>query len=149
VPLQYAKILCAIDFDKSANVVLSHAKLLAAATGGTLHLLHVVPLTKNVATLIRHRKAGADTPAYDKLQEIAEGELERTRHEVHVRFATSSEIAKSILETVDELHADLLVVATHGRSGVPHLLLGSVAEELVRKAACAVLTVRPKPEVAN
>jgi nucleotide-binding universal stress UspA family protein len=113
VSLEYAKILYAIDFDKRAKVVLAHVKLLAGATGGALHLRHVVPLTKNVGSLIPHRKAGADTPAYGKLQEIAEGELEGTKHEVHVRFASSSEIAKSILETVDELDADLLVVATH------------------------------------
>jgi universal stress protein A len=65
------------------------------------------------------------------------------KHEIHVRFASASEIAKSIFETADELRADLLVMATHGRSGLSHVFLGSVAEAVVRNARCPVLTVRP------
>ncbi len=51
---------------------------------------------------------------------------------------------QAIVDTARKLKTDLIIMATHGRTGVSHLLLGSVAEHVVRRASCAVLTVRPK-----
>ena len=51
--------------------------------------------------------------------------------------------AQTITKTAEELNADLIVIGTHGRTGLTHILLGSVAERVVRTAACSVLTVRP------
>jgi nucleotide-binding universal stress UspA family protein len=54
-----------------------------------------------------------------------------------------------ILETADEYKADLIVMGTHGRSGIGRLLLGSVTEEVLRKAACPVLTVKAQRPVRS
>ena len=51
--------------------------------------------------------------------------------------------ASAIVEMAEREHADMIVMATHGRTGLTRLLMGSVAEEVVRKATCPVLTVKP------
>jgi nucleotide-binding universal stress UspA family protein len=51
--------------------------------------------------------------------------------------------AREIIRAASELNADLIVMSTHGRSGLSHILLGSIAEKVVRYAACAVLTIKP------
>jgi len=56
----------------------------------------------------------------------------------------SGHAAEEIVAAAEELEADLLVMATHGRTGVPHLVLGSVAEKVLREAPCLVLTINPK-----
>jgi hypothetical protein len=51
--------------------------------------------------------------------------------------------ATAIVHQAKHLQADIIVIGTHGRSGLPHMLLGSVAEKVVRTASCPVLTIRP------
>jgi nucleotide-binding universal stress UspA family protein len=53
------------------------------------------------------------------------------------------------LKTAEEIPADLLVLGTHGRTGIAHVLMGSVAQRVVQKAACPVLTVRPKANIGE
>jgi len=142
ISLNYKTILCAVDFDESARTALNHAKFLTSKTGGALHVLHVAALPEKANTLLRNPQWGHLAPAYYRLRCLAESELEGVKHEIHIRFASPSEVAQSILETADELQADLLVVATHGRTGIPRLFLGSIAQELVRGAGCPVLSVR-------
>ena len=52
--------------------------------------------------------------------------------------------ARAIVHRAEQLQADMIVIGTHGRSGLPHMLLGSVAEKVVRTASCPVLTIRPE-----
>ena len=71
--------------------------------------------------------------------------------ECGVRYETvlhvSGDPARTILEVEKELGADLLVMATHGVTGLFHLLLGSLTEKMVREAGCPVLSIRQRPEV--
>jgi nucleotide-binding universal stress UspA family protein len=60
-----------------------------------------------------------------------------------LQFVVFGKPGHEILKTAEEWAADLIVIGTHGRAGVSHLLLGSVAESVVRRARCPVLTVRP------
>jgi nucleotide-binding universal stress UspA family protein len=53
------------------------------------------------------------------------------------------EAATAILREAERVRADLIVMGTHGRSGLPHMLVGSVTEKIVRAASCPVLTIRP------
>ena len=59
------------------------------------------------------------------------------------RFASHKGLARMINEVAAEIGADLIVLKTHGRHGITHLILGSVAEEVVRSAPCAVLSLTP------
>jgi nucleotide-binding universal stress UspA family protein len=74
------------------------------------------------------------------LAEMAQQHLSGVKYETLTKIG---EIAKSVLDVAHEIRADLIVMATHGRTGIPHFFLGSVAEKVVREAQCPVLTVRP------
>ena len=64
------------------------------------------------------------------------------KHKIHTAAASPRALAKAVVQ-VAEINADLVVLKTHGRTGLSHLLLGSVAEEIVRTAPCPVLTLSP------
>jgi nucleotide-binding universal stress UspA family protein len=78
--------------------------------------------------------------AREKLQEIAQERFGGTRCEIITRL--SGDPATGILEAEKELDADLVVMATHGRTGIAHFILGSVAEKVVRESRCPIFTTR-------
>ena len=65
------------------------------------------------------------------------------KSEIITKIAGPGEVARSVLEAAAELDSDLIVLKTHGRSGLAHFVMGSVAEQVVRRAHCAVLTLTP------
>jgi nucleotide-binding universal stress UspA family protein len=79
--------------------------------------------------------------ARTELQKVSNAELKGVDHEVLLRFGHPAE---EIVAAESETKAELLVMATHGRTGVSHFIMGSVAERVVRESACPVLTVRMK-----
>jgi nucleotide-binding universal stress UspA family protein len=81
-------------------------------------------------------------------QQLADRVAKRGHTETTPVIVTGS-VAQSIIDAVGDQGADLIVMGTHGRHGVAHLLLGSVAERVVRTATCPVLTVRTPMEAAK
>jgi nucleotide-binding universal stress UspA family protein len=140
----YQNILCAVDFDENSLAAMTHAAQLAAEMDATLHLLHVTTIVPTVSEIVQGLELQSDLSARLRLQKTADRELLGIKHQLHTKLAFASHVPKSILSTVREVGADLIVMATHGRSGLPHLLLGSVAEAVVRNATCPVLTIRPQ-----
>jgi universal stress protein A len=148
----YKIILCPVDFDDNSIAALAHARRLAIDMGATIHLLHVLPILPMLAD---HGIAiDGDEPAREKaqrkLKDLVRRRLPKTTAEIHTRIAFVSEVPKTILASARELGADLIVMATHGRSTIGHLIFGSVTEAVVRNAVCPVLTLRfasePEPE---
>ena len=139
---RYRTILCPVDFDENSLAAVTHAAQLAAEMNATLHLLHVITIIPTAPEIVQSLEPQSDLSARQRLQKIADRELVGVKHQLHTKLAFASLIPRSILATAHELGADLIVMATHGRSGLPHLLLGSVAEAVVRSASCPVLTVR-------
>jgi nucleotide-binding universal stress UspA family protein len=146
----YKIILCPVDFDDNSMAALTHARRLATDMGATIHLLHVLPILPMLAD--HGVNIGADEEAEEeaqrKLKDLVRRRLSRTPCETHTRITFVSEVPKTILAFSRELAADLIVMATHGRSAIGHLLFGSVTEAVVRNAVCPVLTLRftPQPE---
>jgi universal stress protein A len=140
----YKIILCPVDFDDNSMAALAHARRLAIDMGATIHLLHVLPILPMLAD--HGVEVGideqADQQARTKLKDAARRRLTRVPAEIHTRIAFVSEVPKTILAFARDLDADLILMATHGRTGVKHLFFGSVTEAVVRNAACPVLTVR-------
>lgn len=138
-PWRIDRILVPIDFSVCSLTALEYAEDVARAFKAELVLVHVEELPLTPAELI----------------EVTEGTAARelTRLADHLRAdgvesrcqVRAGAPADEILETAEDEHVGLIVVGTHGRRGVRHLVLGSVAEQLVRKARCPVLTVRPAP----
>jgi len=139
----FKKILCPIDFDDGSIVALRYARDLAKEQNATLHVLHVVFIP-----LISPGFPGepypvvSEEPSKLELQKIAGEHLEgKVRYQVEAR---SGRPAETINQAAQDLGVDLLVMATHGRTGVTRLVLGSVAEHIVRTSSRPVLTIRPK-----
>jgi universal stress protein A len=145
-------ILAATDFSPVSDTALQYARELAHAFGANLHVVHVI-----------NDFIDALPPVYDPAFGNAQRALrEAAREQLHTaattgdltkgtlaeHLMTASSPAAAILECAKDNAIDLIVMGTHGRGGVAHLLLGSVAERVVRTAPCPVLTVRhPAREV--
>jgi universal stress protein A len=142
------RILVPIDFSDDSLNALAYARDFARPFGAELILLYVVePIyyatpadlyvtTPNVAFLMdEQRRIGKQQLA--RLGADMEKKHERFRGVVKVGSPS-----QSILDTSKSAHADMVIMSTHGRTGFAHMLLGSVAEKVVRGATCPVLTVR-------
>jgi nucleotide-binding universal stress UspA family protein len=141
----YRKILCPVDFDPNSVDALAHAAALARNSGSTLYLLHVLQINPLTAQGAAQGYAGKDF--YDSQVEQARGRLEQYAQSIpaEVRRELAVEIGEPgslIISAQQRLGADLVVMATHGRRGLKHLVLGSVAERIVRESTAPVLTVR-------
>ncbi len=144
----FKKILCPVDFDDNSMAALDTAAELARDNDAVLYLMHVisVPLTTTALPLEPYASVSTE-PAKLHLEKIVRERVGRkVRHEIVVKIG---EPADQISAAAEDLDADLIVMATHGRSGVAHLFLGSVAEKVIRSAGRSVLTVRPKASAAG
>jgi nucleotide-binding universal stress UspA family protein len=140
-------ILVPTDFSECSDQALAYGRAMAATFGATLHLLHVVqdPYTQPWAA------EAFPAPLGDMLaqwQEQARARLEglvpdNERAGVTVAVQVGGPF-QEIVAYAEAQHIDLIVIGTHGRGPLGHMLLGSVAEKVVRRAPCPVLTVRQK-----
>ena len=120
------EVLFATDFSDASRLAGETAAEFARHFGARLHVLHVVPPVTD------------PTPAPAALRAVA-AELEKGLS--IVTAITSGRVARQIVDYARRHAIDLIVLGTHGRAGVSHALLGSVAEAVTRRAPCRVLTV--------
>ena len=133
------QVLVAVDFDEMSNVALNYARSLAGTFGARLHVLHVMenPFLRPMANDPHAIEAGITRRLLDTLTD----EDRTVLHAVPV-LRTSDSPAEEIVKYAQAEQIDLIVLGTHGRPGVAHFLMGSVAEKVVRTAPCPVLTLR-------
>lgn len=146
--MNHKKICCAVDFSRPSALALAEATELARLLRAELVIVHVHPRAPLVATDLLG-------PAEGKLEEEAryvEGELARCRTSAEAGTTTAVRTVTLVGDPAEELvrfakaeAVDLVVLGTHGRTGVSRAVLGSVAEKVVRHAECPVLVVRPTP----
>jgi nucleotide-binding universal stress UspA family protein len=138
-------ILVPFDFSECSDAALRYGLELARKFGASLHLLHVIqdPATQPWAA------EGFAVPLLDVVdqwqKEAEQRLLKAIPAEDRARATVVCTIASpypEILRYAGEQRIDLIVMGTHGRGGVTHMLLGSIAEKVVRRAPCPVLTVR-------
>jgi nucleotide-binding universal stress UspA family protein len=133
------QILVATDFSDPSDVALEYGRALARTFGASLHVLHVMenlflrPVPGDPYVL----KAGAARHLADRITDEDRGALRAV-----VTLETSDNPAQEIVKYARGHNVDLIVMGTHGRSAIAQLLMGSVAEKVVRTAPCPVLTVR-------
>jgi nucleotide-binding universal stress UspA family protein len=146
--LTVKKILCPTDFSKASNRAIELAVPLAEKFGAEIYLVHVVPAIPHVtASPTSH----FDVPEYERLlRSDAEKQLAEAAKSVRAvkahQILGNGNAADGILKAADENKVDLIVIATAGATGWEHVVFGSVAEKVVRRAQCPVLTIRaPKP----
>jgi nucleotide-binding universal stress UspA family protein len=133
------KILVPIDFSEPSDAALLYARKLAQAFGAELHVLHVMENQYLRATF--NSTAAVETGMTNRVAECLSPE-DRTTLRAVSAVRMSDEPHDEIIRYAEDEDIDLIVMGTHGRGGVAHLLMGSVAEKVVRGAGCPVLTVR-------
>ena len=145
--MKIRKILCPVDFSKYSQQSLEYAAFIALSNHATLFILHVI---EHMHHLEQYRglnlipndmedKIGQD--AKDKLTLLA------CQYQDSIGVETVIRIGKPFVEIVKaarELEIDQVIMGSHGRTGLSHLLIGSVAEKVTRKAPCPVLIFREK-----
>ena len=140
----FRKVLCAVDFSPSTKMTIETARQIAETNKGTVILFHVVPMPFEAVgqPLLVEPLAGAEDDARRRLNRIASESL---THSYEIVVVTGDPAA-AIIEGAVEQGADLIVMATHGRTGLSHFFLGSVAERVVRQSSIPVMTVRAPTE---
>ena len=148
------RVLAPTDFSPASDIAFRYALHLAEREGATLHLLHVVeePLAAGAYP------DGFYTYSPALLAQVVEEATDRLRKKLGACavacVTTTTEVivgkpARVIADVARALGTDLIVMGTHGRTGFAHLMLGSVAERVVRIAPCAVLTVPEASRTAD
>jgi universal stress protein A len=145
--MEIHQILAPTDFSEFSKRSVESAHALAQTFGAKLLLLHVVELPPYPIEGLGHSPTGATF--LEDLERQASLDLARvlpetpdSRVEVIRQVAVGTPDRK-IVEVAEADKVDLIVMATHGRTGLSHLMMGSVAERVVRAAPCPVLTIRP------
>lgn len=153
----YKKIILPLDGSDLAVQALSHAEELAHASGAKLVLLRVIedePLFMTTVSVVGTNAATLaggtlDDEAHRRAVDEAKNSLDRLAASLHhrkidaVSDIATGDAASQIVEYAAHNGADLIVMSTHGRSGLKRLAYGSVANKVLQAAPCPVLIVRP------
>jgi nucleotide-binding universal stress UspA family protein len=148
MPFPYRKILCAVAFDECSSDALREAAALALSGNSSLSVLHAVQI--NPLVDMGSAEGYAAGELYEDQTEFARESIEKMlkalpaelKPEIMIKIG---EPGDAIIDAQAKLGADLIVIATHGRKGLKHLVLGSIAERVVRESSVPVLTVQPAP----
>ncbi len=148
MPTRLSKLLLPTDFSEVSRPAIEYACFLAAAFEGELHCLHVVDDAYQYWSAIGPESLPLGPPP-DEMLALARQRMSRFREEylggskrppvTHVAYGRPF---AEIVAYAEQQGIDLIVMGTHGRGPIAHALLGSTTEKVIRKAPCAVLTVR-------
>ena len=134
-------IMCPVDFSEHSELALNYARFIAEATGATIHLVHAtIPPVEYIQGYLEVKKE-IEEQRNHALQELNSIDIPGVPVERHLLGGVPMD---EVVKYADSNNIDLIVIPTHGRSGVMRLLMGSVAEEIVRKAPCPVMAVKPR-----
>jgi universal stress protein A len=137
------------DFSSCARQAAEEALMLAKSFSGQVVFFHVLDLNPSYTVAYAH-ELGVSVPILPPSPEELEPEWEAFLSGLPLenvdweKRAEEGQAAAAIVDQAKQMQADMIVIGTHGRSGLPHMLLGSVAEKVVRMASCPVLTIRPE-----
>lgn len=145
--LSVKNVLFATDFSPTSEAAMPYAAAICRRFGSTLHTVHVL----SDASLMM-MTGGVDYVSMGTIYEDAHAEAKerldqfsaRVEGIPHRNYVRHGQVWKSLSSIIHENEVDLVVVGTHGRTGLGRLLLGSVAEDILRHSPCPVLTVGPK-----
>lgn len=144
--VELKNVLFATDFSDASEAALRYVTALSLRYGSVIHLAHILP---DVAFL----RPGAPDPAvigsiYEDAHSAAQEKMQRLTDRLkgfpHQSYIRHGDTCQVLAEIVGEQQIDLVIAGTHGRTGLGKLVMGSVAEEILRQVSCPVLTVGPK-----
>ncbi len=138
------KILCPIDHSDCSKEALKYAVSLAMKDEAKLLLLHIIDIRSFNEGL---EAMSAQIPDEETLKQLRAKLLDCIPEEIRDDMEVEALVVQGIpfaeiISTAKENEIDMIVIGSHGRTGISHMMLGSVSEKVVRKAPCPVLTVR-------
>jgi nucleotide-binding universal stress UspA family protein len=139
--IAYKRVLNPVDFDPNSIATMSVAAQFARPDGGTVYLLHVIPMIGQPAGGPAYMELYQEevVKSNKKLEQLAKTHLVGVKHEIATEIGNAAEL---ILEAEKKHKADLIVMGTHGRTGLARMFLGSVAEAVLHGAECPVIAFR-------
>lgn len=150
--LKIKRILFPVDFTENSSKMLPYLLSMSEKYNSTVYLLHVVQ------DLNRWGKLYVPHPSMDEFQKIALDSSRKTMEKIceeqlqrcpnFQKRVVSGDAADEILKIIDSEKIDLVVMGTHGRKGLEHVIFGSVAENVVKKSPVPVLLINPN-KLAN
>lgn len=150
------KILCPVDFSNESDYGVAYAEQYAKLIGAEVHCAHVVDAKAYGASIEgAYLSAGTTDASMQAIEKHIHEEFDKLikRFEL-MHFEAKSHFlhgdpAKELIKLADELNVDAIIMATHGRTGLDHIVFGSTAEKVVRLSHVPVITVRPPTEKWN
>lgn len=143
--IEIRRILCPIDFSDHSRRALDHAVAIATWFESTVTVLNVYPVVPAASNALGAASLTVSLPTpqdREALLASMRGFTAAIESDVPFRFEIAEgNPASEIVERASAIPSDVIVMGTHGRSGLEHLVLGSVTEKVIRKARCPVLTV--------
>lgn len=147
--ITFKKILCPVDFSKNSREALQYAtQMLCSDNDASLYLIHIVdsrvfdyggPIYEQEIFVT---KIGIDQSTRELLEKKLLAEVPKELHKRVTIIVSFGVPFFEIINTAKDNAIDLIVIGTHGRTGLAHMLIGSVAEKVVRNAPCPVLTIK-------
>lgn len=145
--LAVKNVLFATDFSDTSEAALPYATAISRHFGSTMHVAHVMSDTSLLLSTGGVDYVSVGTlyeDAHSEAQEKVQGITSRLGDIAHRSYVRHGQVWSNLSNIVAENGIDLIVVGTHGRTGLGKFLLGSVAEDILRHAPCPVLTVGPR-----
>ena len=145
--IRLAKLLVPTDFSEDSEQAARYAVELAKRFQAEIHCVHVVDIPADLLSTSAYYMTGPSEQFIDQIREESKKNLEAFADnnlegvQVQTAFLEGSPFVE-IIRYARNQQIDLVVIATHGRTGLKHVLFGSVAEKVVRKAPCPVLVVK-------
>lgn len=143
----FKKILCPVDFSEFTKDVVAYAADISRQYGAELHVLHVIP-NLTYFTPYESFLTPENLVAMEKnIQDEVDRDFKKVLSAVGIDVRKVVRTGVAFVEIIDYAKTegiDLIVMGTHGRSGIEHILIGNVAEKVVRKSPCPVMTIRPR-----
>jgi nucleotide-binding universal stress UspA family protein len=143
----YNKILVPIDFSDYSGKAISYAKEIASAYDSQLQLLHIIEEKAHPAFSLSGKSSifdlvpNIEAESRKRIEELLNNAPgPDVKSTIHIQGGNAS---SDIIKFTSEYSSDLVVIASHGLTGIEHLLLGSVTEKVVRMAPCPVVTIKP------
>jgi len=148
--IKLKKILCSIDFSECSTYALSYAIDLSAKEHASLYLIHVIEThISDIGDIVKQIDLLLDDKQIDNLKmRLINLIPDNIRPNIHIEPIVEKGVPfVEIIRTAKDKQVDLIVMGTHGRTGLEHILIGSVAERVIQRAPCPVLSIRLPKQV--
>ena len=143
----FQKILCPVDFSEFTDEILEYTLDITKKYNAELHLIHIIP-NLNYFTPYESFFTPENLIVVEKNMEAeVNKDFDAIMKKIGIPAKKVIRTGAAFVEIINYARSesmDLIIIGTHGRTGLEHILIGSVAERVIRKAPCPVLTVRPK-----